>query len=114
MTLNQQSEGLRLYRERVERLLPEDVRGQTWHAQSGWLRNCASQGPIRDIFVQLMKDLGPISQAKDGTPEGSLGDEIRDVADILWYAMEEQTRELAEALVVAADACGSLDREEPR
>jgi hypothetical protein len=102
-----QAEGLRLYRERVESILPEDVRGQTWHAKSGWLRNCASQGPIRDVFVQLMKDLGPISQAEDGTPEGQLGDEIRDVSDILWYAMDEKTREHAEALVAALDGEGS-------
>ena len=102
------SEGIRLYRERVERIMPADVRGRTWFDQSAWVRSCASQGPIRDIFVQLMKDLGPISQAKAGTPEGALADEIRDVADILWYAMDEQTAARADELVVA------LDQEEPR
>lgn len=113
MTLTPQSEGLRLYRERVERIMPQEVRGQTWLKQSYWLRDCASQGPIRDIFVQLMKDLGPISQAEDGTPEGQLGDEIRDVADILWYAMDERTAARADEMVAVLDdfqPAGGKDR----
>lgn len=55
MTLTPISEGLRLYRERVESILPPDVRGRTWYAQRDWVQDNVPQQSVCDVFVQLMR-----------------------------------------------------------
>lgn len=66
-------EGLRLYRERCSDLFPDSVRGHTWYDQRDWVMENVSQDSLVEIFVQLMKDLTPISQANDGTPKAVWG-----------------------------------------
>jgi hypothetical protein len=83
--------------------MPDNVRGRTWYEQRDWVLDNVPQETVRDVFVQLMKDLMPISQAQDGTPERRLGDKICDVADVLWYAMGEETKARADELVAALD-----------
>jgi hypothetical protein len=97
------SEGLRMYRERCSDLFPDSVRGRTWYDQRDWVQDNVQQQSLVEVFVQLMKDLTPISQAVDGTPEGRLADEIRDVADVVWYALDEASSSRADELVASLD-----------
>lgn len=101
--MNQSPEGVRMYRELCEASMPDAVRGRTWYDQSDWVSDNVAQATILDVYLQLMKDLGPISQAPDDTPEDRMADEIRDVADILWRAMDEETTARSEGMVATLD-----------
>jgi hypothetical protein len=72
------------------------------------------QEQILQLNIMLWEELGPISQAKDGTPEGQLAELIRDVCDVVWYAMDKETTARFEAIIlertkaekVTSTACG--------
>lgn len=98
------SEGLRLFRERCSSRFPESLVGRTWYQQRDWVMANVPQDSLVAIYIQLMADLRPISQAQDDTVEGRLGDEIRDVADIVWYALDQTSADRADSLVAAMDA----------
>ena len=62
------------------------------------MRDYVIENFTQEIIFEAIKKmyfaLIPISQAKDDTPDGIRGDNIRDDMDIIWYALDDNHRGL--------------------
>lgn len=85
------SPSLRRYRELIVDVAPEDARRGNWIQLARWVAKNIPQETILQVSIELWRELDPISQAPDGTPEELVADAIRDASDVTWYAMREET-----------------------
>lgn len=85
------SPGLRRFHEVCVVPAPPEALNNTWVVHRDWVMDHVPQEQILEINMLLYEDLAPISQAEEGTPEDRLGEAIREVADVVWYAMTEET-----------------------
>lgn len=85
------SPGLQRFHELCVAPAPAEAVNGTWYKHRDWVLANVPQEQILALYVMLWGELGPISQAEDDTPGGRLAGVLRDTADILWYAMSEET-----------------------
>lgn len=82
------SPGLVEYRKHCVDPAPEEAK-RIWLDLAHWVGANVPQSQIIDVSLYLWRDLDPISQSEDDTPEGQLADALRDASDVTWYAMTE-------------------------
>src|SRR5262245_55898462 len=102
------SAGLRKYQELCLDRAPAEVKGGVWIVLAHWVADNVRQSDLVDVSFALWRDLSPISQASNGTPEELLADAIRDASDVTWYAMTEESIAIFERHVESVEKLGAV------
>jgi hypothetical protein len=87
------------YRALCHQPAPPEIRESTWTILAAWIGDHVAQDALVETYREMLKELGPISQAKEGTPAGLLAEAIRDAADVVWYALDEEHLEMLDEVV---------------
>ena len=92
----------------VKHLLLKNQNKGTWRDQSEYIKNNYSQEDIVDIAKMLWTALKPISQADENSPEGKCADHLRDDLDIIYFALDEDSKELMKKWLIDIDKRNKL------
>ena len=66
---------------------PENV---SWTVQSDWLAEHHTQEVVEAAYVAVSMAYDPYAEAEDDTPDGKIGEQLRDDLDVLWRALADK------------------------
>lgn len=80
--------------ELVPAMLEHYKGSQAWISMRDYVLENFTQEIIMEVYKKMWYALEPINHAHEDSPDGLRADKIRDDADIIWYALDDNSTDL--------------------